>query len=278
MVMTMDNSPSSLELLMMLDELDSSWEARKGGERTVKHRDGDTSRVRIAIIGGFNEHVHRLSRAISLLHRNDLEFESHALVREAFECGVTAQWVGHNALAPSALAAEYTRTRKATKRDMAKSSTRIFADNAAAIVVDDPPPLGETLKDRARNFARLCKDFAPDGNDLYLLYRVLSDSSHASFAVIDHNTSIDPKTGRLSLLRQPDHGMRPEFLLWITISAVIWTDTAMNYLERDKVRRDELRAMARKAHTVPELTLTDEAKFKADRALAKARRAAKSRD
>ena len=268
---------SSDDLLSALDDLDSSWLERKGGTRELRHRDGYTGAGRIAIIGGFNEHIHQLARAITQLHRNDLAFESSALVRAAFECAVTAQWVGHNPLAPSALATEYTRMRRATKATMERSATQVFAEGARGIVVESPPPLGATLKDRAQNFERLCGDFAPEGNDLYLLYRILSEPSHASFAVIDHNVEVDPSTGGLTLLRQPGHGISPEFLLWIAASSVIWSDTAMYYLERDIARRNELRASAHKVKTVPELTMTREAVFAADRALAKAKSARKMR-
>ena len=278
-VLVMTTDPlSSDDLLKVLDDLDSSWLERKGGRRDLKHRDGFTGAERVAIIGGFNEHVHQLARAITQLHRNDLAFESFALVRSAFECAVTAQWVGHNPLAPSALATEYTRMRQVTKATMAKSATKVFAEGARGIVVDSPPPLGATLKDRARNFERLCGDFAPEGNDLYLLYRILSEPSHASFAILDHNVEVDPSTGDLTLLRQRGQGMPPGFLLWMSASSVIWSDMAMNYLERDKARRNELRAFAHKVNTVSELTMTPKAVFAADRAIAKAKSARKTRN
>jgi len=268
---------SSHDLLSVLDDLDSSWVERKGGTRDLQHRDGYTGAERVAIICGFNEHIHQLARAITQLHRNDLEFESFALVRAAYECAVTAQWVGHNPLAPSALATEYSRMRQATKETMARSATQVFAKGAPGIVVQSPPPLGATLKDRARNFEQLCRDFAPQGNDLYLLYRILSEPSHASFAVIDHNIEVEPSTHALTLLRQPEQGLPPAFLLWMSASSVIWSDMAMYYFERDKERRDELRALARKVNTVPELTMTPKAKFAADRAMAKAKSARNTR-
>lgn len=249
------SGPTSDQLLDALAQLDHSWDAHRPGFHSAKHRDGYTGPARVSIILGFAEHIHWVARSIALLHRNDMAFESTALVRVVFECAVTAMWVAHNPAAPDAMAAEYARHRANLRTTMSKSATPSFRANADGIELVSAPEAGTHYADRARNFERLCGDFSPKGNDLYLLYRALSDPSHASFEALDHYVTETGEDNGVRVLRMPDQGLSPEFLLWITASAVLWSATAVNFLEPKRPRRDELRKIARaiEAQTVIEL-------------------------
>jgi len=268
--------PTSDPLFEALEQLDQSWDAHRPGLHSARHRDGYTGPARVAIILGFAEHVHWVAKSIVLLHRNDMAFESTALVREVYECAVTAMWVAHNPAAPDALAAEYNRGRVNLRNTLRKSATPMFRANADGIQVAFAPDTSVSEADRARNFERLCFDFAPESNDLYLLYRALSDPSHASFAALDHYISEDENGDAIRLERIPSQGLDPQFLLWLTASAVLWSAMAVNFLEPREPRRSELRKIAREIDAQPVLSLNPKAVMRIEKLVREAKRERKN--
>lgn len=265
---------TSEELLDLISEIVAEWDQHKVSSRVSAHRDGVNVSSRVASILGLAEHVRHLGVSVALLHKNDMAFESSPLVRQAYECAVTVQWLGHNPLGPAAMAVEYQRKRTNLKSTLESSASLVFRQGADGMKVDVPPVSGEPHKDRARNFKRLCDDFEPSGNDLYVLYSLLSDPSHASFEAIERYVAVNEDES-LAIGLRPEHGLSPELLLWITARSMIWSGMAVYYLDRQTEWRNVLRRFAKRIGTAAQLQFTQEAKFNADRTLARLRREGK---
>jgi len=189
---------------------------------------------------------------------------------------VTALWVAHNPAGSDALNAEYNRGRKNLRDTMRRSASPVFSANADGIEVQSALDTRIPDADRAKNFERLCSDFAPEGNDLYLLYRALSEPSHASFAALDHYISEDENGDAIRLERIPSQGLDPQFLLWLTASAVLWSAMAVNFLEPREPRRSELRKIAREIDAQPVLSLNPKAVMRIEKLVREAKRERKN--
>jgi hypothetical protein len=239
------------DLTKLAQSLIASW--RRGTHLTLLRSDHDIARA--GTTHGLAAHVHRLAEvALDLLNRG-LIIEAMPLVRSCYESALTAHWLVQVPGAPVALANEHVRNRRNLIKTLAGSSP-FLQSLGARFQEDEPlPEEGPVPTVSARRFDELCNDLTPGGADAYAHYRLMSSMVHPTVFLIDFYTreDADPAnvTGfKLSLdAEQPS----PVPYLAFVVASLIWAGRAVDYLDKTKARRSELRAAARKIGITSEL-------------------------
>jgi hypothetical protein len=172
---------ASINYARELDRLIALWDKHSNQPWDVP---ADRHGVNIALVNAYVSHSVNLSRAVRVLDREGLRFESIGLVRSTMEAAATAAWL---ALFPEktpsftfATAAE----RKKTLDEIAKKGfadgdpglsqmTELLADVDKKLI----DPEGKWLKNRF--------EAMHGGDQLYLTYRVLCGWDHATSSLAD---------------------------------------------------------------------------------------------
>lgn len=226
------------------------WDARADAP-LVGTRKRKFNQQQLALAHGLCAHVHYLAGpALALLDEGKV-LAALPLVRACFESAITAQWVTQTTDGAPAFVNEDVRQRRAQIPTLEKAVSSVFREAA--------PEIAARLVDRlesnttARGFHNLCDDLVPGGADAYSIYRVLSQYSHASVLVIDDYLQATD-TG-LALRSVP---VEPNGATWTNLLAasLVWAGRAIDYLDKNHVRRSELRAAAASLGITSELQLS----------------------
>ncbi len=180
------------------------------------------------------------------------------LVRQAFECAITAHWIAQVPDGMQAFASEHTRKRTALVADLRRARSETFRTGADKVAAHVLPELPSKSSGPARNFNQMCDDLALAGVDAYVYYRLASEQSHPSVFVADQYLESADKDG-IVLLTVPRATVADAGWLFLTAASVVWAQMAVNYCDPERRRRNELRAVARKLQIKAELTLSDAA-------------------
>ncbi len=210
----------------------------------------------LALAHGLCAHAHYLADpALDLLDSGRV-LAALPLVRACFESAITAQWVTQTTDGAPAFVNEDVRQRRAQVQTLEKAVSEVFREAAPEIAANLIDPLHTNAT--ARGFHNLCNDLVPGGADAYSIYRVLSQYSHASVLVIDDYLQATDTGPGLALHTHP---VEPNAATWTNVlaSALVWAGRAIDYLDKDHVRRSELRAAAAALGITSELQLSQAA-------------------
>jgi hypothetical protein len=210
----------------------------------------------LALAHGLCAHVHYLAGpALDLLDKGQV-LAALPLVRSCFESAITAQWVTQTTDGAPAFVNEDVRQRRAHVQTLEKAVSRVFREAAPEVAANLIDPLETNAT--AKGFHNVCNDLVPGGADSYSIYRVLSQFSHASVVVIDSYLQATDTGPGLALRTGP---VEPNAATWTTMLAasLVWAGRAVDYLDRDRIRRSELRAAATCLGITSELKLSEAA-------------------
>lgn len=254
------------ELRSIIDELQQAWADHGDADalyQPAARRDRpftgyDT--VRLAIVFGWTRHLYETARAAVLLIDNGMPNAAVPLVRQMYECALSAVWLvqSRDQHGVHAIVREHGRNRSALMNEVRNAESLTFRRTA-----DDVADVGlgsdrETL-DTARRFRDICLDLTPGGVDLYILYRLLSSYSHASLSVTDlYYKNPDSETQVLPYrLAQARPAIPAETLLNAAAIALVWGARAYTYTSKDKTHRSIIRRLANALGVTSELQLSD---------------------
>lgn len=217
----------------------------------------------VALVVGLASHCHVLARCALQLLDASLSTGIPPLVRQAFECGVTALWV---ALVPDAW------------QGLANTNTVARATMAADLVehgLDVPEPIAEAVARRKDglletsiahdSFAERLGDIQ-GGSSMYPAYRALCEFSHSSETVARQYFVMDDQ-GKLGGLSHEPTESNP--LPWVSVLswALLMAGQAEDALDRTHRSRDELRVHARALRFEGEPRASDRVRERAGRAM-----------
>lgn len=251
----------------LIEHLLEQWE-RYGGPGTELHqplaRRGrpfeGTDIARLAAVHGLVRHVHENAAAVTLLIDHNHINAAIPLVRQMYECALTAVWLiqsedDHGVMA---LLAEHVRNRKTLQAEARKATSQTFRDGADEIAdTGNESYLGSF--DSLRNFQSLCLDLAPGGTDAYIYYRVLSTYSHASLGVTDlyYSTPSPDQPFEPRALPAARLPLDASALAFFAATSMVWGARAFTYTSRSREHRSILRAAARQLEVNAEIDLSD---------------------
>lgn len=175
-------------------------------------------------------------------------FESIPLVRSTFESAITAHWLLRVDGTVDLL-------RQSRRQRQAMRDTFLQVHPDVHFETDDPHVDENLLPglsgEQARRFDLRCEDLRPGGTSLYMHYRMLSSSTHASHYVIDQYLELPDGRDVPTLRKQPranvggDEGAVEYYQLAISL---VWAGRAVNVLQADQERRSLLQRAARELH------------------------------
>jgi hypothetical protein len=264
----------------LIDALIRGWQATFAAadrQLTFGQRNERPHVGRFATIYGLAAHAHVLVEQARPHLTTDLLPAVLPLVRQAYECGLTAAWAALNRESAFAQFNEEIRRTKAVRVTLGKS--RQFAGRLE-LLPDEPDEMeGVSSVAQARNFAALCEDLEPDGATLYLLYRILSKYCHAGPFVIDqYLTPTEADPGIPALHVRPERpGMEPELTAFLAAAALVVAGRAVDFIDPARTRRSELRRAARELGIPAELRLSARAQQRIDEAEKVRRQASRKR-
>jgi hypothetical protein len=231
--------PSDESLISLIEELLTTWKSRTSIDVRI---DDDTTLTRFGVAYGLTAHVHRLAAVTTPLLRDGLVIEAMPLVRAAYETSLTAVWCVQIHGGPIALANKHVRQRKALINTLNESQS--LAALTANLRDEEPiPDDGEVTGD---SFKAICDSLEPGGADAYAQYRLMSSMTHASAFLCDFYL-LDDSTVPFAGFRLRDEPQQPKGAPYLAMLAasVIWSGRAIDYLDKRRPRRSQLRAAAR---------------------------------
>jgi hypothetical protein len=233
----------------------AGWDARADAP-LIGTRKRRFHQQQLVVAHGLCAHVHYLAGpALGLLDKGKV-LAALPLVRACFESAITAQWVTQTTDGAPAFVNEDVRQRHAHVKTLEKAVSQVFREAA--------PEIAANLIDRletsatAKGFHNICNDLVPAGADAYSIYRMLSQYSHASVLVIDDYLQATDAGPGVALRTEP---VEPNGATWTNMLAasLVWAGRAIDYLDKDHVRRSELRAAAATLGITSELQLSETA-------------------
>lgn len=263
-------TPSTERLLAIARELLKSWEIR-GELASIKVRNSRARPIaEYPMLHGLASHCHRVASAALRLIEDGLVLEAVPLIRTAYECAITAQWIAQTPDAFAAVSQRAVRTHDAYLRTVESAGLRSRLDDEQP---DPHPEAVEAIRSMetsatggASNFEQLCMDLRPVGQQGYALYRIMSSLSHATVASADRYMAFDDGPGLgLTLMLEP---RQPDTTSWlgILLSAMIWAGRAVDFREKEHTRRNQLRRLAREIGTVDVLQPSEQARLRQQQA------------
>jgi hypothetical protein len=156
-----------------------------------------------------------------------------------YEAAITAQWIARTTDGAEAFINEDVRQR----RNHAKTLEESLAQPDVAANIKSQ--LVDQLETRAtaRAFSSVCDDLAPGGAEAYIVYRMLSQYSHASVLLIDsYLQTHDGATGVAlrAIPAEADAGT------WAAVlaSSLVWAAGALDDMTKHHPRREQLHQAA----------------------------------
>ncbi|WP_280188141.1 MULTISPECIES: DUF5677 domain-containing protein [Nocardia] len=247
------------QIAAVITDLRHSWNQFHATDLDLSVPRDATALSVTACVLGLASHVTALAgTVVTVLDQSSNELVAMPLVRQAFECAITAHWLAQVPDGMQAFASEHTRKRNALVADLRRARSEAFrtgADKVAAHILPETP---SKSGGPARNFNQMCDDLSLAGVDAYVYYRLASEQAHPSVLVADQYLESADKDG-IVLLTVPRTTVADSGWLFLTAASTVWAQMAVNYCDPERRRRNELRAIARKLQIKAELTLSDAA-------------------
>jgi hypothetical protein len=242
--------------LATIDSLLQSWESSSFRTFLAKSKT-KASEPKLAVVHGLAAHTHVVAGPARDLLSAGHAWSAMPLVRLAYECALTAQWVAQTPDGAQALMNSDIRKRAALVETMGKAAAETFQDGASSVAHAADEALPSSSNASARSFEQLCRDLRPGGDEAYVYYRVMSQMSHASVMVCDNYLALDPDD-RLTFRLAPKPIANLAWLFTVAAS-LVWAGRAIDYFDKENRRRSDLRRAAKTLQIPSELHLSDEA-------------------
>jgi hypothetical protein len=245
------------ELALIARQLLTGWEAWMTDPLVVTQR-GRKHPMQAAVTHGLCAHVHYLAPSALDLLDSGRVLAALPLVRAGFEAAIDAQWVAQTKDGWAAFLNEDLRQRQNLVKSLEQAASHVFREAAPSVARYSHLEKLETTAS-VRHFQHVCDDLVPAGGDAYITYRSMSHLTHASGLVVDLYLESDDGPAGLARRMTPKE---PSALSWtfIVAASLVWAGRAVDFLDKKRLRRSELRSAARAIGTTSELKLSDAAR------------------
>lgn len=259
---------NAVELCTLIEHLGEQWQTH-GLEAATWHQPAarkgrrfvGSDVARVAVVNGFARQVHTTATGVLLLIGADMPNAAIPLVRQMYECAMSAIWLiqSEDDHGIKAMLDEHSRGRIAIQRDARQAVSAVFREGADEIANTSREPFVGSL-DSVRNFEQICGDLSPGGKDAYIYYRLLSTFSHASLGVADmyYDSALPEDSSTPQQRRHARQPIEPKTLLFFSAISMVWSARAFTYSSRSTVHRRVLRDAARQLEINPEIGLSDQ--------------------
>lgn len=237
----------------VISDLLAAWDS-------LERHETRTAKVPTAsIVFALTAQAHSMAKAAVYLWDGGYLVESMPVVRTCFESAIYAVWVQqHGQAGVEAYLHERARVSEALVEQCDKAGVPVPDEIREAVSTapqrdlrPKPERREKQLKAQARKIDQACGSLR-GGTGIYLLYRQLSDETHASIGLIRH--FVRSPGDEIRAIKQPDSGVGAQ-LLAASLAAVslVWAGRALSELGMHKPNKPILRAAARKLGVPPVL-------------------------
>lgn len=257
-------------LRKLLDELLDAWINGPDEARTPHGKKFAPSLVMTA--STLAAHAHRLARVVAVLIDQGFAVETAPTVRSVLEHGLTVHWIvqyGNDAM--FGIVNEECRKRLNAAKTI-EELQQVMTLEAGEIVEGlreeiNSEKTGADMS--ARRLDKLCGDFR-GGKAVYLAYRRLSDYTHPGPVISSmYVEGEQPLVTRL----EPDRAAAPGGWLYHTCVGLVWAARAVDMLDHNHPRRQQLRGAARTLGIPLELAISEETWVRREQDQSKRKRA-----
>ena len=237
------------------DGLLGSWHELDDNPFNVGRMGRPWTQAQFCAVHGLTAHVHRLYVAAGRLLDEGWVIEALPMIRTAYECALTAQWLAQADDASTPLnegVAPRRRTEQAAQRTVLDS---VRGHGFTGVDVHD---VERSPADPDRDFAQLCRDLIPGGSSAYVGHQIMSMYAEPSVALVDEYLATDESGELTGLMLAP--GERSSGA-WrgVLVATLVWAGRALDYFDLSHRRRSQLRAAARDLGIESALQLTPDA-------------------
>ena len=248
---------TATRMVELAEELLSTWLSPEVDQSfTVRRGEREATAQQFAAVHGLAAHVHQLASVAIAPLREHHVLEALPLIRAAYECALTAQWVAQTDDGASAFVNKDLRQRRRHVHTLESAVSQVFreaAPNVAARIMDELPTTAS-----ARNFETICLELQPGGKDAYAIYRMMSHLSHASVLVADQYLSALDRDPWVALRMEADQPDPATWTFFVPVT-LVWAGRAVDFFDGTRRRRSQLRAAARELKVESALQLSDAA-------------------
>lgn len=251
-----DTNISAADVADVTARLRELWEARADRSSDFAKRDRRPNLTQFVGIHGLAAHTYRVGGHSLAMFDDGLELEAMPLVRVAYECAVTAQWLANATDGANAWVNEGDRVRRATGLTLRQTTSELMRATGEKFLTDPVTPAVTSSDAQARSFQQMCNDLTPGGPELYAYHRLMSRYCHASVHVVDEYLDLTPAGDGVQALRlTAKTGETGTWRYFIALS-MLWAARAVDFIDTSRQHRSALRAQARRLTVTSELHLT----------------------
>ena len=239
------------------DGLLSSWNELDNTPLDVGRKGRPWTLAQFLGVHALAAHVHRLYVPGSRLLDDGWVMESLPLIRTAYQCALTAQWISEAEVAANAFFNEDLGQRRQAE-ETAQRGVAESVRGGYSIAGIDLRDLETSAAGPAGNFGQLCGDLIPGGDSAYFGYRVMSMYAHPSVALVDEYLATDD-SGQFSGLMLSPKDKSSGAWRCVLVATLVWAGRALDYFDMAHRRRIQLRTAARDLGVESALQLTPRA-------------------
>lgn len=236
--------------------LQDLWDARANRSSDFAKRGQRPNLAQFLGVHGLAAHTYQVGgHALGMLD-DGLEVEPMPLIRVAYECAVTAQWLANATDGANAWVNEGERIRRATGLTLRQAASELMRATGDELLANPVDKAHTSSEGQARSFEQMCKDLTPGGAELYAYHRVMSRYCHASVHVVDEYLELTDDGDDVRALRlHPKAGETATWRYFLALS-MLWAARAVDFIDVSRMHRSELRALSRELGVTSELRLT----------------------
>jgi hypothetical protein len=238
-----------------------SWIELDNNPLTVGRKGRPWTQAQLLGVHGLAAHAHRLYVPANRLLDEGWVLEALPLIRTAYQCALTAQWIAQAEEANPFLDQDLDQRRQAEHTALRGVPESVRGGHSIAGM--DLRDLEASAAGSARDFGRLCGDLIPGGDSAYFGYRVMSMYAEPSVALVDEYLASDAAGEFSGLMLAPREGNRGAWR-GVLVATLIWAGRALDYFDMSHRRRTQLRTAARDLGIESALQLSPQAMRRLD--------------
>jgi hypothetical protein len=211
----------------------------------------------LATVWGLVAHVHHLApTALATLDGGD-DLTAAPLIRLMYEAALTAQWAVHVPGGTDRITQEGVRQRKILAASVNKDGFRDVDGQPWKLDEESDAFLNRSPSVSRMKFQDVCSDLKGTGPGAYAIYRLYCQTSHASASIADRYITFDGEGEPALNVRPAERDATADY--FTLARSLVWAGGALDWIDRSKKRRSELKSAAKELATVPNLCISDDA-------------------
>lgn len=251
-----DTNITADEVADVIARLQALWEARANRSADFAKRGGVTSVPQMLGVHGLAAHTYRVGGHALVMLDDGLELEAMPMIRLAYECAVTTQWLANATDGANAWLNEAERVKRASGLTLQRAASDVMRAVGDHLLAHGAAPIDTSSDAQARSFEQMCNDLTPGGPELYAYHRLMSRYCHASVHVVDEYLDVTPDGDDVQALRLTAKPADTDTWRYFLALSMLWAARAVDFLDVSRQHRSELRSQSRRLGVTSELHLT----------------------